>query len=97
MKVIWSARALMRLLQIHDFVAGDDSAAAARLSERLFARAEALSSLPFRGRPVPEAPGRSLRELIEGSYRIIYRVDAGTVQIVTVFEGHRRFPREDVW
>ncbi len=86
----------MRLLQIHDFVPGDNPAAAERLSERLFARAEALASLRFRGRPVAEAPGRALRELIEGNYRIIYRADADAVRIVTIFEGHRCIPLEDV-
>jgi toxin ParE1/3/4 len=48
------------------------------------------------GRWVPELPESKLRELIEGNYRIVYRVRGKTVQILTVFEGHRRFPASDV-
>ena len=48
------------------------------------------------GRRVPELPGTELRELIEGSYRIVYRVRAPMVQVLTVFEAHSLFPTEDV-
>jgi hypothetical protein len=34
--------------------------------------------------------------IIEGRYRLVYRVQAKGIQIVTVFEGHRQFPAEDV-
>jgi hypothetical protein len=44
------------------------------------------------GRTVPELPGIDLREIIEGRYRIVYRVQGKRVEIVTVFEGHRQFP-----
>jgi plasmid stabilization system protein ParE len=40
------------------------------------------------GRTVPELAGTGLREIIEGRYRLVYRLQAKCIQIVTVFEGH---------
>ena len=34
-----------------------------------------------------------MRELLLGSYRIVYRVAKGGVEVLTVFEGHRLLPR----
>jgi toxin ParE1/3/4 len=45
------------------------------------------------GRTVPELPESKLRELVEGNYRIVYRVRRKTVEILTVFESHRQLPR----
>jgi len=36
------------------------------------------------------------REVIEHHYHIVYRIQAKRIQILTVFEGHRRFPAGDV-
>jgi toxin ParE1/3/4 len=94
--VIWSGRARMRLLQIHDFVAEENPAAAVRVAQRLLARAESLAAFPRRGRLVVETPGVEIREVVEGNYRIVYRVEPARIEIVTVFEAHRRFPTEDV-
>ncbi len=33
--------------------------------------------------------------MIHGNYRIVYRVAPGTIEVLTVFEGHRRFPAAD--
>ena len=48
------------------------------------------------GRLVPELPETGLRELIFGNCRIVYRIHGETVQVPTVFESHRLFPRQDV-
>jgi plasmid stabilization system protein ParE len=59
-------------------------------------RATALTRAPNIERRVPELPGSALRERIEGNYRIVYRVRPPRVEIVTVFEGHRRLPLADL-
>jgi toxin ParE1/3/4 len=88
-KIAWTLWSRTRLLEIVDFVAADDPAAAARLFERLVQRGESLATFPLRGRRVPEMPGSDLRELVDGGYRIVYRVKGSTVEILTVFEGHQ--------
>lgn len=96
MKVRWTNQAFTRLAGIEDYVAADSPMAAQRLVARLVRRANTLTRSPNLGRRVPELPGSDLRELIEGSYRIVYRVRPPWVEIPTVFEGHRRFPLADV-
>lgn len=96
MKVRWTEQALTRLSEIEEYVAVDRPGAAERLIARLLRRASLLAQTPNIGRRVPELPGSDLRELIEGNYRIVYRVRPPRVEILTVFEGHRRIPLADV-
>jgi plasmid stabilization system protein ParE len=92
MKVVWTEHALRCLIEIEDYIAGDDPAAAVIFVERLIRRT--LENQPLAGRLVPEVPGRDLRERIEGNYRIVYRVNEATAEILTVFEAHKRFNYE---
>ena len=86
----------MRLVEIQDFVVRANPTAAERLIHRIVERGDGLSKFPEMGRTVPELPGTGIREIIERHYRIVYRIQAKVVQVLTVFEGHRLFPTEDV-
>ena len=96
MKVVWTDQALGRLIEIQDFIVRANPHAAERLVHRLVERGEGLSKFPEMGRSVPELPGTGIREIIEGRYRLVYRIQAKVIQVLTVFEGHRQFPMEDV-
>jgi toxin ParE1/3/4 len=96
MRVVWTEQAFLRLAEIEDFISIDNPPAAIRLIARLMEKAEALVEFPQMGRQVPEAPGSNLRELIEGNYRIVYRVQHRVVEIITVFEAHRLLPDDDL-
>jgi plasmid stabilization system protein ParE len=96
MKVVWTDQALFRLIEIEESVASRNPTAAVELTTRLIARGEMLATLWRRGRHVPELPGSPLRELTEGNYRLVYRIREGVVEVLTVFEGHRLLPREDL-
>jgi len=91
-QVRWTDEAFARLAEIEDFVARDNPTAAVRLIARLVARGEALAAFPRRGRNMPEHPGSDLREVIEGNYRLVYRIRPTVVEVLTVFEGHRLPP-----
>ena len=95
MKVIWSPQAEARLQEIEDFIAQDSPGEAAEFIAKLIERAKVLVAFPNSGRVVPEKTSGELREIIEGNYRLVYRLKDGNIEIVTVFEGHRRFPEED--
>ena len=86
----------MRLIELQDFVGRANPTAAERLIHRIVERGDGLSKFPEMGRTVPELPGTGIREIVEGHYRIVYRIQAKVVQVLTVFEGHRQFPLEDV-
>ena len=89
MKVTWTEQAWGRLLEIERFVARDDPRAAARLVDKLIDRGDALVAHPERGRRLPEIPDSGLRELIVGNYRLVYRRTPKSVEVLSVFEGHR--------
>jgi len=42
---------------------------------------------------VPEKAQADVREVFVRTHRIVYRVRAGGIVVLTVFEGHRLFPR----
>lgn len=88
----WSRRAEADLEAISDYIAADDPVAAARWIEKLLERARKAALLPFASRVVPEFGMDDLREVFVRTYRIVYRIRAHEVQVITVFEGHRLFP-----
>jgi len=96
MKVVWTEQAWQRLAAIEAFIMKDDVAAASRLVDGLIERGDALSDHPERGRRLPELPESGLRELIVGNYRLVYRRGTETIEVLTVFEGHRLLRREEL-
>ena len=91
MKVVWTEHAVQCLTEIEDYIAMDDPATAVVFVERLIRRTDILVDQPQAGRTVPEVPGRELRELIEGNYRLVYRITGFTAEMLTVFEAHKSF------
>lgn len=96
MKVVWTATAVARLEAIQDYIATDDPDAALRFIDELLEVGETLSDSPRRGRAVPELPASGLREVVHRRYRIIYRVAKARIEILTVFEGHRRLREHEL-
>ena len=94
MKLRWTRRARRDLVDIARYIERDKPEAARRWVARLRQRARTVAELPNSGRRVPEAPRGDVREVLVRSYRIVYLIDAETVWILTVFEGHRLFPRQ---
>ena len=88
----WARRAVLDLLDVGDHIAGDDPRAARRWIEKLRARARKAAAAPMAGRRVPALARDELREVFADTYRIVYRVDADAIVVLTVFEGHRRLP-----
>ena len=94
MKVIRTDQAFARLIEIQDFIGHANPVAAEQRVRRIVERGDGLSKFPAMGRSVPELSGTGIREIIEGRYRIVYRIQAKVIQILTVFEGHRQFPTD---
>ncbi|MBI2840667.1 MAG: type II toxin-antitoxin system RelE/ParE family toxin [Acidobacteria bacterium] len=89
----WTDRARNDLVEIGDFIARDNPDAAARWVEMLIKAVELASTFPPSGRVVPEIDRDDIREIIRHSYRIVYRVSAEAIDVLTVFEGHRLLPK----
>lgn len=52
--------------------------------------------MPRAGRRVPEIGRDDIREVLLKSYRIVCLVATSGITVLTVFEGHRLFPRDVV-
>jgi len=89
MKVRWTPRAVEDLKTISRYIGRNDPAAARQFADKLQRRAESVRRFPNRGRTPPEVDSEDIRELIEGNYRIVYRVLKDAVHILTLFEGYR--------
>jgi plasmid stabilization system protein ParE len=92
-KLRWTDRARSDLAAIERYIALDDRDAAARWIDRLRERARKAARIPNAGRVVPEIGREDVREVFLGNYRLVYRVGANHVDVLTVFEGHRRLPK----
>ncbi len=91
-RVVWSPHAVRDLEAIHAYIAGESARYADLVIGRLLAAVERLESFPESGREVPERAHGSIREVIVGPYRVVYRFRPGLVEIATVFRGSRLFP-----
>jgi plasmid stabilization system protein ParE len=89
MKLIWAPLALERVSEIAGYIARDRPVAAEQWVEELFAVVARLEQFPLSGREVPETRRPDLREVLHGSYRIIYRVESEQVSVLTVRHGRQ--------
>jgi plasmid stabilization system protein ParE len=72
--LVWTRRALEDVQSIRQFIAQDSPHYAELVTQRLIASVERLPSLPQSGRIVPEIDDPTVREVIQSSYRAIYRL-----------------------
>ena len=90
-QVVWAPQAIDDVEAIRAHVARDSVHYADLLVDRIVSAVSRLGSNPLSGRVVPEVGDESLREVIHGNYRIVYRVRRNIVEIATVFHGARLF------
>jgi toxin ParE1/3/4 len=88
-KVIWSPLAVDRAYEEALFIARDKPDAALRWLDGLFESTVGLETFPESGQVVPEIPLPEYRQIIYQSHRIIYRVDANRISILTVRRSKR--------
>lgn len=86
-KVVWTEPALNDLQRIIEYIAKDSAVYAERFGMRVVQAPRILQQSPFLGRMVPEFNDQAIRELIYGSYRIIYKATDTLCSIVAVIHG----------
>jgi toxin ParE1/3/4 len=89
-KINWTNFALQDLLEIAEFISNDSLRYAQMTVKYLFESPSILKTHPKAGRIVPEFNDETLRELIRGSYRLVYRiVDKNRIDILTIHHSAR--------
>jgi addiction module RelE/StbE family toxin len=91
--IVWSDPAVDDLEAAVTFIAKDSDAYARSLAQLAVDAAESLRKFPNRGHRLPDPKLARFRELIIGSYRLVYLVEKKRVLIVAVLHGHRTLRR----
>ena len=94
MKVHWTENAIQHLIAIYDYISQDSPFYAEKMVDRLTKRSQQIADFPQSGRRVPEYRNDDLREVLEGPYRLIYRIKPEQVDVVAVIHGARQLPTE---
>jgi addiction module RelE/StbE family toxin len=92
--VHWTDTAVAHLVAIYERIAQDAPVYAQRMIDRLTRRSEQIATFPESGRMVPEYAAPDIREVIEGPYRIIYRIKVDQIDILAVVHGAQLLPPE---
>lgn len=89
-EINWTPQALEDIDNIASYIAKDSLHYADLFVERVFEKVTILNHSPRAGRKVPEFNEDSIRELIYGNYRIVYRISGEThLDILTVYHSAR--------
>lgn len=96
MKIIWSPLAERRAIEAFDAIAQDRPQAAAKWLRELIARVGSLDRFAKRGRMVPEIGKPTHRQILHPPYRLVYRVDAKQVGVLTIRHSRRDWDASDI-
>ena len=88
-EIRWTEQAAEDLEAIAEFIASDSPHYASIFCIDVLAAVERLTTFPDLGRIVPEMSNSTVRELILGNYRIIYRRHSEAAEILTVYHSSR--------
>ncbi len=89
-KIRWTTESLNDLLNIYEFITKDSSRYAQIQIETIQNAASHLQTFPLMGHIVPEFPHLTYREILSGNYRIIYKYDESSSEIIVMFVAHGR-------
>ncbi len=89
-KIVWTELSILDLKELFDYIAEDSNRYATITVTRLYNRVQLISENPYMGRIVPEINEKPIREILEGNYRIIYRIKSKTqIDILRVYHSAR--------
>ena len=89
-KIIWTKWAIKDLKAIFDYISLDSKFYASRFVNTLIHRVDQLYLQPNSGRIVPEKGDNSIRELIEGNYRIFYKISNSKIIVLRIHNSARK-------
>ena len=96
-QINWTFQAKDDLKAIAEYIKLDSARYAKLQIIKIKTRTQILKSFPQTGRIVPEIESEQIRELIEGSYRIIYKVISETrIDILTIHHSARDLTKRTI-
>lgn len=96
-KIVWTELSIVDLKGVFDYIAEDSLRYATITVNKLYNKVQLISNNPFLGRVVPEFNEKEIRELIEGKYRIVYRIKSETrVDILRIYHTARLLKKKNI-
>ncbi|MDP2889212.1 MAG: type II toxin-antitoxin system RelE/ParE family toxin [Bacteroidota bacterium] len=96
-KIVWTELSLLDLKEIFDYIAANSFRYATITTDKIYQRVQIIADNPFTGKIVNEFNVKSIRELIEGKYRIIYRIKTNNqVDILRIYHSARLLKRNKI-
>jgi len=86
-KVYWTNTAEGHLDALFNYIAQNSPEYAKSMVDRITRRSQQIAKYPLSGRVVPEYDFNQIREVIEGSYRIIYHIKSDQIDVLAVIHG----------
>ena len=87
LQVFWTPQAVADLEAIRHFIARDSPRYGELVAAAIRRTVRRLRTFPRSGRVVEELTDPNIREVIVGSYRVVYYLRQDRVEILTVFHG----------
>jgi addiction module RelE/StbE family toxin len=95
-RIYWTRQSQEDLREVRGFISRDAPATASAFVRRLRESVNRLKEFPESGQVVPELGRQDIRELLRGSYRIIYRVGHDRIDILAVYHSARLLDADDL-
>lgn len=96
-QVNWTLLAINDLKEIYDYIAKDSKKYAKLEILKIKSRTQTLKLWPLNGKEVEEKGNAAIRELVEGNYRIIYKiVNEKRIDILTIHHSARALEKRNI-
>jgi addiction module RelE/StbE family toxin len=96
-QIEWTIAAKNDLKSISDYISKDSPKYARRQIYSIYQKVETLKKLSIAGKVVNEFNDETIREIIEGNYRIIYKQECTEkIYILTIHHGARDLIRRKI-
>jgi toxin ParE1/3/4 len=95
--ITWTENALNDIENIAAFISKDSEFYAKQFVNKLIDATLKLEKFLEIGKTIPELPQSNYREILFKKYRIIYRIDADKVYIITVHHAARLLENNDTF
>ena len=96
-KIVWTDLSVLELKDVYDYISIDSKRYAKNQVERIKSKILILKTMPEIGRIVPELENSEIQELIDGNYRIVYRIKTRDyIEILTVHHTSRNLYSREI-
>lgn len=95
MRLVWSPLAIDQVKDIANYIALDKVSVAQSWIEEMFDSVKRLEKFPESGRKVPEIDRENIREIVNGNYRVIYKIENNKLLVLTVKSYRQQLNQEE--